>query len=154
MSYYLWQRGKTGAFKETHTTILKSIDLDYMGAAEFECGALPGALSNFLKDKDNTVFGSVKIPLEGKTQLIHYWVRESQVETLKQALIDLAEGKLDLMESCNLFKPAIGGKGRVVFGIDQGFEFFAWTSSKFKAHLEKVTPNSVKMLKLNGWLVK
>lgn len=57
--YHLWYTGRVLKKAESGNTILKQIDGDYMGSAEFEFGAVPTALANFLTSEEELVFNKV-----------------------------------------------------------------------------------------------
>lgn len=155
--YHLWQTGNSKTKNKINDTILKQVTWDYMGSAEFEYGALPKALANFLYNPEEEMsFGSIVVKVVDfigikkveKDLLFRYWVRTSQEEQLREALSNLPQVKRDLKETLDI----INKENPVIFCIDKNQEFFAWTKKTFKKQMLDVLPNTIKVLKENEYM--
>lgn len=146
--YHLWYTGRVLKKAESGNTILKQIDGDYMGSAEFEFGAVPTALANFLTSEEELVFN--KVVVEGN--LYRYWVRKSQEEMLVNAITNHKDTIKGLKETHTLRDFFSGNASDIcVFGIDKYYECFVYTNKTLTSRFKDVKDNSIAVLKENGW---
>lgn len=152
--YRLWQTGNVKKKADSNDRILGQFDFDYMGSAEFEFGAIPKALGNFLKCEEPKIFDKVNVIVGDKTYLVHYWVRESQQERLEDALLDIPATRKHLKERCDFLVDFKGRElqDRVIFGIDPGLEFFAWTNKTVKSRILDTMEETISVLTENKWM--
>lgn len=152
--YHLWQTGDVKRKTDSNDRILGQFDFDYMGSAEFEFGAIPKALGNFLKCKEPKIFDKVNVIVGDKTYLVRYWVRESQQEQLEAALQDIPTTRKHLKERCNFLVDFRGKElqNRVIFGIDRDMEFFAWTDKTVKSRILDTMDETIDVLTENEWM--
>ena len=143
-NYYLVQRGEfRPQFKET---MLKSCDMDYMGSAEFEFGALPTAMGRFLSTKDELCWVILKLKKGTKWDTLYAIVRKSQVNKLHKELWDFEKGFADTKEYVML-----NDRRSFLFGIDEGMEFIVAVNATPLRKLKWLAPKSFEVLTLNGW---
>lgn len=152
--YHLWQTGNVKSKVNSNDRILGQFDFDYMGSAEFEFGAIPKALGNFLKCKEPKIFNKVNVTVGDETRLVRYWVRESQQKQLEAALQDIPATRKHLKERCNFLVDFQGKElqNRVIFGIDRDMEFFAWTDKTVKSRILDTMDETIAVLTENEWM--
>ncbi len=152
--YRLWQTGDVKRKTDSNDRILGQFDFDYMGSAEFEFGAIPKALGNFLKCKEPKIFGKINVTVDDQTRLVRYWVRESQQEQLEAALQDIPATRKHLKERCDFLVNFRGKElqNRVIFGIDRDMEFFAWTDKTVKSRILDTMDETISVLTENDWM--
>jgi hypothetical protein len=94
MKFYLIQRGKIQK-QPASKKVSDVVQLDYMGSAEFEFGALPASLRAMqAAQKQYSLF---RLVINGKD--VHVWASsEVSRDELKEQLTELAEKKLWLKE--------------------------------------------------------
>lgn len=92
-----------GLSKESMELLRPIFSFDYMGAAEYEFGAVPQALSMMAKDIKNYAPG--KIRLNG--MMVYYICRKSETDEVEKLLMDLAKDKVRLKMSSH-FSAALG----------------------------------------------
>lgn len=144
-NYYLVQRGEfRPQFDET---ILKSLDKDYMGSAEFEFGALPRALGRFLSAEDELCWVILKVKKGSQWGKLYAIVRRSQINKLHKELWDFGKGFTDTKEYVELKH-----RRSFLFGIDKGLEFIVAVDSKLLRKLVQLAPNSFEVLVENKWI--
>lgn len=147
-NYYLVQLGQMRnriAVKKAGT-ILKSVDWDYMGSAEFEFGALPKALGCLLSTQDELVIVD-KLLFKGYSQFLTAVVRTSQVQKLKDFLSNFNDVQSDLKE-----RILIKDTESVLFGIDEGLEFIVTVGNKKLKLLMDRGKESFELLQKNEWI--
>ena len=147
--YHLWYTGRVLKKAESGDTILKQMRGDYMGSAEFEFGAVPRTLGNFLTSGEELIFN--KVVLEGN--LYRYWVRKSQEDMLVTALTNYKDTIWSLKESHTLSDFFTGnGSDTCIFGIDKDYECFIYTNKTLTSRFKDVKENTVDVLKENNWI--
>lgn len=155
--YYLMAQAQLRSTIVPGQTILKSLDMEYMGSAEFEFGAIPKALADFLVCDKPKFTSEIKIkmperrtfaPVEDIEVTVHYWVRAEQREDLEHMLTNWKQSKLEFKEwDVGLQQPS-----DVIFCIDKGFECFIWRSPEVAAMLLSSVRPSVEALIKAEWL--
>jgi hypothetical protein len=124
---------KNGGFSDKAMNILRDIfEFDYMGAAEFEFGAVPEAV-RFLAEqasRNNLVTGTVSL---GENKNVYYISPKEYKEEVINRIKLLAKNKIHLKEACRLdvyfdkeYKKNRPWINEVVgwLEIDNGFMFF------------------------------
>ena len=147
--YHLWYTGKVLKKVRSGNTILTQIRGDYMGSAEFEFGAVPGALANFLTSQEELVFN--KVIVEGN--LYRYWVRKSQEEMLVAAITnykDTVKGLKEIHTLSDFFSGNVSDT--CIFGIDEGYECFIYTNKTLTSRFKDTKENTVNVLRENEWI--
>jgi hypothetical protein len=89
MKTYLIQRG-TIDVRDYKTGIDSIIDFDYMGATEYEWGALPDSLKRLRKDINEYVY--LDVPINKK--VVTVFCKDAQKSEVKTYLEELADGKM------------------------------------------------------------
>ena len=117
MEYYLVQQASIDHDVNENDTILKTLNFAYMGSSEFEGGALTRALANLITTKDPLKFGNLQ---NGKDTM--YLCRVCDEPKLIKLLRDLESARWDLIE----IDIHLNEMDSVMFGIDEGMEFFAF----------------------------
>ena len=144
-NYFLVQRGE---FKlKFAETMLKSCNMDYMGSAEFEFGALPRALGHFLSTKDELCWTILKVKEGSQWGTLYAIVRKSQIDKLHKELWEFEKGFTDTKEYVELRH-----RGSFLFGIDKGLEFIVVVDSKSLRKLVQLAPKSFEVLYENEWI--
>jgi hypothetical protein len=104
-----------GLSKDAITALRGVFSFDYMGAAEFEFGSVPAALSRIARDRELFVTGvvqvkpdDVRVPFHGKrpdkSQEVYFIAHRDETEQVRSIITALAknEHKMELKESCGL----------------------------------------------------
>jgi len=73
------------------------INLAYMGASEYEWGAMPTSLSNIRKNLNEYIYLDVKI----KDQIVTVFCKDSQKLDVKKYLQEIASGKMNTKNGNN-----------------------------------------------------
>ncbi len=165
--YRLIQVGNIKKAKEIESdaTWMEALEFEYMGAAEFEFGALPKALGRFYEDQESKVFGYIELDdqrpfvqyhhqmdkYDKESIRIRYLVRASQEEKLREALSNFKETRKRLKENAYFIEDR-SNKDRFMFGIDKGTEFIAWTGKRMKPLIMERTARSQGVLLENEWM--
>lgn len=147
LGYHLIAMGKSKTKVKAKNTILGQVSWNYMGAAEYEFGAIPEALVRFLKCEESKVFSKLTIEFEGQQHSMRVWCRESQLEDLKTLFSSYSTARRDFKNP----KHFDDLKDRVFFGIDKDKEFFVFEKKVFRSQLEDNLENTIKVLKDNEW---
>lgn len=137
-------------------TILNNINLQYMGSAEFEFGALPKALGRLVSSSDPMVFGKIQVnlpenpvrPKKNVDVLVRYYVRQSQEQDLVELLSNWTAASRNFKE----WNVKLTEDKNVVFCIDKGYECFMWNGKLGKRLLTTCIAESTKALIKNDWL--
>lgn len=132
--------------------VLGVIDFEYMGSAEFEFGAMPHAIGQLFDTSEERCFGSIEVELpddfgvnpraETKTVNVRYYVRKAQEAQLREMLSNWKKAHKDFKE----WRVGLHYDRAIVFGIDRGYEFFAWTGKLGKKLLMEHCHQSMKLL--------
>lgn len=139
-----------------YNTILGNIDLQYMGSAEFEWGALPKAMGRLVSSSDPMVFGKVQVNLPenpvrpGKNVdvLVRYYVRQSQEQGLLELLLNWGSTSKNFKE----WNVKLTEDKNIVFCIDEGYECFMWNGKLGKRLLTTCIAESIGLLIENEWI--
>ena len=137
-------------------TILSNINIEYMGSAEFEFGAIPTALGRLFSSSDPMVFGKTQVNLPedslrpGKNVdvLARYYVRQSQEQGLLELLMNWSSASKNFKE----WNVKLAEDKDIVFCIDKGYECFMWNGKLGKRLLSTCIAESIKTLIENEWM--
>jgi hypothetical protein len=138
---------RNGGLSDTAMDLIRGIfSFDYMGAAEFEFGAVPTALDGLAKAHKQLVADTLTIPLADVARtwhdkstgdpdgdaLVYVLARAEHLDDVKQRITDIAAGNYQLKESTHLnavlrphadpdrWQPETAGW----LELDNGFAFF------------------------------
>ena len=114
MKFYLIQRGKFNQDGEVLTGRNGVIDLDYMGAAEFEFGAIPRSYRRIMHDFDKYVYAPTKIYTKDENELILFANSESSDEIV-ESLCEFVNNPYHLKEYSELEKIPTSSKNDTGF---------------------------------------
>ena len=103
MKFYLIQRGQFNRDGEGLTGRTGVVDLDYMGSAEFEFGAIPKSFRRIMHDFDNYVYTSTGIYTKENNELILFSNQELSNEIL-EGLVSFINNPYHLKEYSELEK--------------------------------------------------
>ncbi len=103
MKFYLIQRGKFNKDGNGLTGRDGVVDLDYMGSAEFEFGAIPRSFRRIMHNFNNYVYTSTGIYTKENNELILFSNQESSSEIL-EGLISFISNPYYLKEYSELEK--------------------------------------------------
>ncbi len=137
-------------------SILSNINLNYMGSAEFEFGALPKAMARLVSSSDPMVFGKTQVNLPedalrpGKNVdvLVRYYVRQSQEQDLLELLSNWTSASKNFKE----WNVKLTEDKDIVFCIDKGYECFMWNGKLGKRLLTTCIAESIEILIKNEWM--
>lgn len=139
--------------------LLSLLDLDYMGSAEFEFGAIPKALLRFCKSPEPKVYGRLTLKAgkmlkpgslihaenRNKEINIHYLVRKSKEQMLVMCFEQWAFGGHPLLKD-----PVYPGEPNTFnICIDEDNECFFGTDSQFSEVLDAGLPESYRVIRQN-----
>ncbi len=142
METYLIQRGKfeNRDFKKGIDSI---ISLDYMGAAEFEFGAIPESLAKIRKSVNEYVYLDVPV----KDKVITVFCKESQKSEVKTYLMSLADNNMLLKSYSdfnNYIKPTYS-KSSTDFWWDLENHLMFWRkNNEFETKFKPIIVNKPK----------
>ena len=152
------------------TGVLGTLDLDYMGSAEFEWGAIPAALFNFLSSTEEMVYGSLHFERAGKLARDNMRIDGSlfnhELQVTAQPLLKETPVKIEYLIRKSQEKDFIIAMEQWAFSgntipkervypatpdtmhmcIDLGRECFFWNSKIGKRLLKERLPMSLEML--------
>jgi len=94
MKPYLVQRMRRREYgAESRTGVDKVFEMDYMGSAEFEFGALPKSLKQMRDAKDTNVRKRLEIETKQGMQVVFYYGPEESAEFAKALFADHLDNK-------------------------------------------------------------
>ena len=139
-----------------HNSILSNINLEYMGSAEFEWGALPKAMGRLISSSDPMVFGKIQVNLPenpvrpGKNVdvLVRYYVRQSQEQGLLELLLNWSSASKSFKE----WNVKLTEDKNIVFCIDEGYECFIWNGKLGERLLSTCIADTIKVLIKYEWI--
>jgi len=126
-----------GLNKEGYALLSKIFSFDYMGAAEFEYGALPKALTLIVENKSNYIFNSFKIhwkwteyrPKEEKEgdSVVYYICNKNDEKEVKKRITKWGKGETDTLCAVllDLSLSDIRERTKGWIELNNGFFFFA-----------------------------
>ena len=150
--------------------VLGTLDLDYMGSAEFEWGAMPAAFFNFLLSPDEMVYGSISFEKAGHLARDNMLVDGSrfkhELQVTQQQLLKDSPIKLGYLIRKSQERDFIIAMEQWAFSgntipkdrvypatpnsmhicIDSGRECFFWNSKIGKRLLKERLPMSMELL--------
>lgn len=115
MNFYLIQRGKFNRYGEGLTGKAGVIDLDYMGSAEFEFGAIPRSFRRIMHNFENYIYTPTGIFTKDNNELILFSNQETATEIL-EGIVSFINNPYHLKEYSELEKIPYSSKN------DTGFQ--------------------------------
>lgn len=103
MRFYYIQRGQFNSDGEGLTGRNGVVDLDYMGSAEFEFGAIPRSFRRIMHDFDNYIYSPTGIYTKENDELVLFSNQESAAEVV-EGLVSFINNPYHLKEYSELEK--------------------------------------------------
>lgn len=131
--------------------ILGNLDLEYMGSAEFEYGAIPAAMLSFIEDPNPKTYGKITVNLpvdklgrtdETKEVVVRYLVRKDQEEGLQHLLSNWKKASNGFKE----WNVSLLNQGDFCICIDRGYFCFMWNGKLGKRIIEEHFHTSCEMM--------
>lgn len=152
-TYRLIQQATIPPVKEWNKKkgILGNLDLEYMGSAEFEYGAIPAAMLQFIEDPNPKVYGkaTVHLPVDklGRTNetrevVVRYLVRKDQ----EAGLVSLLENWKSRSKGFKEWDVSLINQGDFCICIDRGYFCFMWNGKLGKRIIEEHLHKSCEMM--------
>lgn len=142
---YLIQRAKIKT-RDTTLVLSRVVDLDYMGAAEFEFGALPKSLRRIEASLDKTNLLTLKEIKEGKRPLrVFSYFSPEEVEEYTKYLQEIRENKRRLKEPVS-FSNGVTAYGDDDFWWDIENDAMFSFDQKFMNNIQVYLKNSLALM--------